>query len=300
MYVCANADCITWPNDVATVEGINLFHHGIVLRNMWYEFGEAIRAPWRCNCADIAYSFDRPSAPQNRNFPYTQQYIRLYPSVAADAGETVILQGFDSNGLPIRTLVDEDYIDGEQVTLESPFITSTFLFTGAGLSGAQKPITKGRIDVYAVDSVTGDEALIATWDPYDENPSFRRSYIPRGSCTTSSCITTACCTPNNGCDPLPAETCVGNTFEAIVRVEYRPSLVDSDWLLISNREAVKCGMKALVKEDQNQYSEAEIEWARAKSILRNELDKYDPPQEILINPRPMGTATLNRVFAGFI
>ena len=298
LYVCATQNCITWPSDVASVEGISVRGKGIRLRNEWYEFGEAVRSPSTCACIGTGTNYDRQNVCHSAKFPWTSgTKIRLYPTVAADAGKIITLQGLDTNGVPIRTLVGTTYIDGEQVTIASPFATAAFTYSGTGLSGVLKPVTKGRINVYAVHPDTGDETRIGFWEPAEKNPSYRRSYLPGAAndlCDT--CAPTSTCN-TNGCDPAP--TCSGELIEAIVRMECVDALVDSDWLFISNTEALKSGMKAIEKEDRNQYDNAQVEWNNAKRILNNELNKYDPPQKILINPVIQGSAKLDRVFAAF-
>lgn len=297
LYVCFNGQCITWPREVATVEGLSMCREGVQILNEWYEFGNAVRAPdpaeSRC---ELRALMDRQNASTFLDIGTSAKY-RIYPSVAADAGTKIVLQGNDTNNVPIRTLVGTSYIDGEQITLASPFATSTFEFYPPGLTGVIKPVTKGRLTVYAVDPISGVETRVAVWEPGETNPSYRRSFITN----LPQCGDAASCSPSaNGCTPTPLPSCSGVQAEAIVRLEFVPALVDTDWLFISNLQAVKCGMKAQEKEDRNQYQEAEIEWARAKRILRNELEKYSPTDRMTINAQPHGTAKPCRVFGGFV
>lgn len=296
LYVCLTSACITWPREVATVEGFRVCNEGIDLLNEWYEFGEAVRGvdPTQTECGPTML-IDRQNACQFTDVA-TSAKIRIYPTVAADAGVKVILQGKDPNGNPIRTSVSGAYIDGEQVTLASPFSTSSFEFLSPGLLGVQKPVTKGRLNVFAVDPVTGVETKIAIWEAGEENPWYRRSYMANmPTCTTAK----SCGSGLNGCDPAPTPTCSGTVGEAIVRLEFVPALVDTDWLFISNVQAVAAACRALMHEERNQKGEAEVEWERAKRILRNELEKYCPPDKVRVTARPYGSADPRRVFAGF-
>lgn len=296
MYVCATKNCMVWPRGVASVEGVSLQGKGIRLRNEWFEFGEAVRAPQTCQCVGVNTLYDRPNVCHANQFTWTQVKIRIYPTVAADAGAKILLQGVDTNSVPIRTSVSGTYVDGEQLTLASPFVTSTFTYTGTGLTGVQKPVTKGRLNVYCVNVDDGTEAFLGFWEASEQNPSYRRTYLPGAANDTCDCHTSTACN-TNGCDPAP--TCNGELMEAIVRLEPVDVSADQDWLLIANLEALKCGMKAMEKEDRNQYENAEIEWGKAKRILNNELNTYDPPQKIMINPRPQGSAGLDRIFGAF-
>ena len=54
-----------------------------------------------------------------------------------------------------------------------------------GIRGVSKPVTKGRIRVYAYDTVLEAKTLIAIYQPNDANPTFRRFKAPR----TCECIT---------------------------------------------------------------------------------------------------------------
>lgn len=295
LHVCLTAQCITWPREVAGIEGIQVCRYGLPLLNEWYDFGEGIRAPDPDSGCNIRMLVDRGNACQFTDIA-TTAYIRIYPTVAADAGAKVLLQGLDGNGNPIRTLVSGAYVDGEQVTLAAPFATSLFQFKGPGLTGVQKPVTKGRLNVFMVDPTTGVETKIAFWEPSELNPSYRRSYLTQlPTCTTD----VDCQLTTNGCASMGYPSCSNIVAEAIVRLEFIPALVDTDWLFIGNLYALKRGMKAAEKEDKNQYQEAEMEWASAVRILRAETEKYSPNGKVLVNAQPMGTAKLTKIFAGF-
>ena len=54
-----------------------------------------------------------------------------------------------------------------------------------GIRGVTKPVTKGRIRVYAYDTALEAKTLIAIYQPNDANPTFRRFKAPR----TCECIT---------------------------------------------------------------------------------------------------------------
>ncbi len=291
MWVCAQSSCIVWPREVATPMGVKIANTGIRIRNEWFEFGDAVSSSFCSDsCAAGPVVFDRSNVTGYRPSPYATWNVRLYPTVAADAGAKVILQGIDTNGLPIRTELAAGYGWGEEVTIASPFATSTFAFTGEYLTGVQKPVTKGSINAFAVEPTSGDEYQIASWEPSERNPSYRRTYV--GSIGGSECG----CSTDNGCDAVPS--CSGSVFEAMVRMQFIPALVDSDWLAISDFGAIAAGMKAIKAEDSGNHPLAEREWAVATRILRAQLDTFDPPQRITVNTHPHGTATPHRIFGG--
>jgi hypothetical protein len=59
-------------------------------------------------------------------------------------------------------------------------------------------------------------------------------------------------------------------------------------------------MKAIQKEDRNQYTEAEREIQLALRSLRNELEAYSPNERSVINVQPFGSAKTQFIFGGFI
>lgn len=299
LYVCLSSACITWPREVANVEAFKICEEGVPILNQWYEFGDLVPAPslTSCECAPPRL-LDRAPSPQFVDTADSRQ-IRIYPRVASDAGKKVILQGVDdSTGQTIRTLVGSNYITGEQLTLASPFATSTFTFLKPGLVGVQKPVTNGVLDVYALDPDTGDEDKIAEWGASELNPQYRRSYLTSAPTAANTTDPTGCCTSaDNGCATVPA--CNYPVGEAIVRLEVVDALIDSDWLLIQNLLALKHAMKALVLRDRGEYGAAEVETQEAVRILRADNEKYSPTRTMRVSARPHGQAHPSRVFAGF-
>ena len=297
LFVCISNSCITWPRGVAVPLGFKLCDRGIEMFNEWYEFGEAVRSPETAGAEGLApYLVERQNTCQFTDTT-SNALIRIYPSVAADAGVKVLLQGLDPNGVPIRTVVGSTYVDGEQVTIASPFTTTTFEFMAPGLLGVQKPVTKGRLTAYSVDPSTGIETKIAIWEPSEVNPSYRRSFLAsRPQC----CGPQPVCSPNgNGCDQYPATPACGSPRgEAIARMDFIPALVDTDWLFISNIQAIASGCRALLAEERDQATKAMYEWEAAKRILRNELEKYSPAELTRVVTRPYGNAPFERVIGG--
>jgi hypothetical protein len=69
-------------------------------------------------------------------------------------------------------------------TANPPTLAKSDLFV-KGIRGVTKPVTKGRIRVYAYDAYYEAKTLIAIYQPNDANPTFRRFKAPR----TCECIT---------------------------------------------------------------------------------------------------------------
>jgi hypothetical protein len=69
-------------------------------------------------------------------------------------------------------------------TANPPTLAKSDLFV-KGIRAVSKPVTKGRIRVYAYDTALEAKTLIAIYQPNDANPTFRRFKTPR----TCECIT---------------------------------------------------------------------------------------------------------------
>jgi hypothetical protein len=187
-----------------------------------------------------------------------------------------LLQGLrSSNGEPIRNTDLTGSFDGEKLVLASPFATSTETFLAPGVLLAQKPVTKSFLRVYAVD-VNDFETHVATWGPSETAPLHKRSFI-NNLPSPSSCIDSG-----DGCSP--AIVCTGGIVaEAIVRMTPLPVLHDTDWLFIGNVAAMKSMIRAMTKEDQNDYAGAAVEVANAVAALRAEQNVNEPAHRTRIN-----------------
>lgn len=300
LRICVTAGCITWPQDVLTVDAINACKAGVPIRNEWYEFQDDVRAP-ATNCerggCEERQLLDRGLVYQYRDFTALST-VRLYPALAADVGKRVLLQGNDANGIPIRTLdsVSGTYVNGEYVTLALPFAESVSEFDVPGLTGVQKPLTQGQVTATSVATTDGVETQIAIWGPSVQNPEYRRNYLTQWP---RVCAESDCRPEGDGC--VPADTsCSNATVEAIVRLKFIPAVVDSDWLFIENLEALKHMMRAIQKEDANLVQESEAFRDKAIRALRNQLEAMSPKERTTINLLPQGTAKPQRIFAGFI
>jgi hypothetical protein len=314
LRICVTAGCITWPREVKTIEAMNLCGYNIPIQNQWYEFQTDERAP-RTGCGregcEAEELLDRGMVTQFRDSVGSCKF-RVYPSLTADAGKRILLQGIDpATNEEIRTLdtVSGEYVWGEYVTLPNPaitpFVETTNLFKQPGLNGAQKPLTQGRVTIVAYNPTTTISTQVAVWGPSEENPEYRRTYLigmPEVCGGTSGCNAQAendCIDHGDGCVP-PDEECTNTVVEAIVRLEFIPAIVDSDWLFIGNLQAIKHMMKAIQKEDRNQYTEAEREIQLSLRSLRNELEAYSPNERSVINVQPFGSAKTQFIFGGFI
>mgnify|MGYP003657433235 CR=1 FL=1 len=170
--------------------------------------------------------------------------IRIASDQTEAGSASVLLMGLDADGETIRTADGGGFIEGEFVDIGD---TSTTTFTT--LSRVVKPVTNGVVKLYAVDGA--DETLIATYDPNEERPSFRRYRVPL---TTDD----------------------DTTVTALCQRRHVEAVDDSDELPIDNINALREALMSLQYEDQNDAERASLYLGNALGILNKEQRRYRP------------------------
>lgn len=99
----------------------------------------------------------------------------------------IIAEDIDDVGVELMFEVQDQYDTYHRVNLfaqQSPNLSKSDLLI-KGVRAVTKPVTKGRIRVYAYDLELQARTLIAIYQPNDANPTFRRFKAPK----TCECIT---------------------------------------------------------------------------------------------------------------
>ena len=99
----------------------------------------------------------------------------------------IVAEDVDDAGVELMFEVQDQYDTYHKVNLfaaQSPNISKSDLLV-KGVRSVTKPVTKGRIRVYAYDMELQARTLIAIYQPNDAHPTFRRFKAPR----TCECIT---------------------------------------------------------------------------------------------------------------
>lgn len=287
-----NDPFITLPRHIARVINLDVCRQPIRIQNEFYEFLEAgigLQPSSACNCASGACNsismYDRGSFPTFRDLDATgnPKILRLYATSTRDIGSLrVLLQGLDQNGNVIRSLDNGFDIQGEYVTLATPFADSLNQFSR--LDAVQKDITSNDVLIYQVDTVTGAQVLLSRYEASEENPSYRRYFL-------------------NG---LPTNCCgTGTTAQvtAMAKMDFIPVVVDQDWLLIGNIPALKLECESVRYEEfDNPQAQAMASSKHKKAIklLNDEVSHYEGRTDAIVNFAPFGTAHLSRVNIGMI
>jgi hypothetical protein len=143
-----------------------------------------------------------------------------------------------------------------------------------GIRGVTKPVTKGRIRVYAYDTALEAKTLIAIYQPNDANPTFRRFKAPK----TCECIT------------LYASKKYFDLTDPKELVEFIPDAMIYAVLALNSRENRKAqeflsNLSLAVQEQEKEMSNAEIptaapirfsNYSRAENLIGSDLLSPSP------------------------
>lgn len=218
---------ITTPRDVARIQSIDICTCPVPIQNQFYEylrwgFGRFPKAHCSApNQCPPMITYDRGKFPLFKDVLGTDKKIRVYMTDVADAGKRVLIGYKDSNGVPVRTLNGVVQVDGEFITLEGPFVDTTF--DVSVVTGIQKDVTLGRVTFYQVDTVTAEQTLLGFMEPGETTASYRRYFLGG--------LPKSCCN-------LPNPTVDEVQVTALVQLAYVPVSVVTDYLVIPNIEAI--------------------------------------------------------------
>jgi hypothetical protein len=169
--------------------------------------------------------------------------------VSTDVGKLVLVMGYDDAGNWIRTTQSGVVADGEVIALaQTPGTNSVNGF--AKVTDIQVPSTlNGQWWMYEYDTVTTAIRMIGEYDYDETRPSYARYLIP----TISTSIT---------------------LVEALVKLDFIPVRVDTDYPIIGNIAALKLMCMAIKAEEDKQWDVALMLEAKAIAELNAELSHY--------------------------
>ncbi len=287
----------TAPREVARLELVDVCNRPITVSNQFQEylrFGNGHLPKFFCQQHRGCF---RPQVLSRNNVPtFTDltgppQYIRIYPTDAADVNKGVVMQGTDSNNNVIYSQLGLNRITGTTVYLDQPFVTvalsgSTAPLPFNSITGIQKDATVGPVRFTQVDPTTGNELLIHTMEPSETTAWYRRYFF-------DSLPINCCFDPNTGST---------NVFvQAIAKLELIPVVSDTDYLLIQNMEALIEEAQALrysiIDSPTAKQNEA-IKHRDAIRLLRGESAHYFGTTGAAVNFAPFGSARLERSAIG--
>jgi hypothetical protein len=271
---------ITTPRGIARLELMDVCKRPVQINNQFVEylrFGSG-RLPKLCNrtCGSITESYIRNNAVTFVDMPIGS-YIKIYTTVAEDAGSRVLLQGTNTVDSIIYSNDGTNRVSGEFVTLTSTFVISSNQLNS--LSGIQKDITKGDIQIFAVDPNDGTETLLLTMEPSEQTASYRRYYL-------------------NG---LPFNCCPNQDYvqvSAIAKLDFIPVRVDTDYTLIQNIEAIVEEAQSVRYSRIDEVSAKQMaaeKHIQAVRFLNGELTHFEGKNDPALIFAPFGSARLEKV-----
>jgi len=272
--ICAGTSgCLTWPRQVRTIEAFAVCKTPGTIRSPWFEFigypsgnglmdedsqpGTAlIDRETACAYDDVIASVASPKR------------IAVIAQNAADAGKTITLRFYDSNGNKVYTSQGGTVQEGERLTIVDPagvfpagaVITTNHVMTG-GLYAVIKEVTQYPVRLYEVNDANVITRSLAMYEPSETNPIYRRSQIPGF-------------TDMAGCEGTETDCTTNKQVTALVKLQHVPVVVDNDPLVIGNEAALKLMVMAILREEQNRHDEAAILEGKANREIDGELSSY--------------------------
>jgi hypothetical protein len=196
-------------------------------------------------------------------------------------GKQIFIQGQDANGNTLYQLdSNNSNAVGNYLQLAFPFVATTSPLSL--LTGIQKDLTYGPVQIFQLDPVTGNQVLLLTMEPGEESANYRRYYFRDLPCN-------CCDQPNLPPGPI--------TVTALAALENIPVAADSDYFIIQNLEALIAEAQCVyfaAKEDAQSKAIAGERHKEAIRLLIGELTRYVGKNDPAVNFKPFGSARLER------
>lgn len=256
---CTDNDCLTWPRQIAAIEGVAVCGQPITVRNGWFEFLESGYGLQDNSCG-APNLLDRGEGCTFADIRGVNKKVKVYADVAEDADAKILIQGYDENGNWIRTEpngVGTGWEDGEYVGISTTPQTSTKFFKQ--ITSVQKPETNGIVRLYELNNDDATQRAIAIYEWDETRPVYRKSHIPGLTHEGDDCEQTV-------------------TVEA--KLEFIPVKKATDWLLIGNIPAIKDMCQSIYKSENNLFEESAAWEAKAIRELQTELRHHMGPSVV--------------------
>ena len=274
---------ITTPRGVANLIAIDGCQRPIPLSNSfqeYLEFGDG-RMPQRDRWRRIGWGPGRHGYTRNYSCTFVDicnppQSIQIFPVNAADAQANpltgavprVLLQGLDQNGNIITSQDNGVTVQGEFVTLETPYVMSVNQFST--LTGIQKDQTQGDIQIWQSDPVWGVSKILSVMEPTETTGWYRRYYIhglPQNCCGAFRPIIVNQQPDQCGCPGDPKFIMV----TGLAKLDLVPVQSQTDYTLIQSKEAITLACQAVRMsrmDDADSKSQAKIYHDQAINLLK--------------------------------
>lgn len=283
---------VIMPREVARLEAIDVCGRPIQVNNQFYEYLRFGNGRLRRECArrrggcSPTQAYARNNAVTQVDMTNAPQLLSVYITNPGDVGKRIFLQGLDTSGVPIYSLDVLNNVAGVFVPFAFPFATAPMQFSK--ITGVQKDVTLGQVQVFQVDPKTGAQVLLLTMEPGEQTAWYRRYHLdplPWNCCNTQ--------TAN------PAQNVVNLT--ALAMLEHIPVAVDTDYLLIQEPNAIILEAQSIrmQKNDSAQAQGQAREYhLQAVRLLIGQSSRINGIDDVAIQYKPFGSATLARAGVG--
>jgi hypothetical protein len=174
VQICCVNDCFTLPARYEQIKLAWIGNESASLADEWFNATNAfaLQADHSCHRGIVEVGGLHVLFRDYTTHPYQ---IGVMAEEAEDIGVELMFEAQDQY---------DTYHKVKVTTANPPTLAKSDLLV-KGIRSVTKPITKGRIRVYAYDTALEAKTLIAIYQPNDANPTFRRFKAPR----TCECIT---------------------------------------------------------------------------------------------------------------
>lgn len=289
LNVSLNQPYLTLPREVARLEVVDVCEKPVPVYNQFYEylqFGNGrMQKNFLSRCrSPLRAAYSRNNAVLFTDLTNAPQIIGIYTTDQADVGaKRVLVQGLDQNGQPVYSVDNGQQVMGEFVTFTNPFATTKNQFSR--ITGVQKDITSGAVQIVQIDPTTAAQVPLLTMEPGETTASYRRyffSHLPCGCCAQTGTVVSSC--------PAAQVT-------ALVKLDLIPVVADTDYLLISNLEAIiEEAQSAWFGKVQTLQSQqlAAVHHTNAIRLLNGELGHFQGVNSPSVQISYFGSAKLER------
>lgn len=290
----------TLPREFSRVINMDVCRFPIRIQNEFYEFLEggiglqsrndllALNNAQNWCGASALQGFERGVWPSFRDLAPANQKLRVYITDARDVSRRILVgPAWDQNGNQIYTTDGNNQVNGFYLSFDQPFVTSDFIVSR--FDGIQKDATFGAVILKQVDADTSVEVTLSRYAPDETIPAYRRYFVkqlPCGcdtSCTQSPCV-----------EPVTPPVA---TVTALVKLQFVPASLATDFLIIGNIPALIEEVKALRYADMDAATAPALEQKshrRAIKMLQDEMRTYLGELQPAVNFAPFGTARITR------
>ena len=263
VQICCVNDCFTLPSRYEQIKLAWIGNESASLADEWFNATNAfaLHANHSCHRGIIEVGGLHVLFRDYTTHPYQ---IGVMAEEAEDIGVELMFEAQDQY---------DTYHKVKVTTANPPTLAKSDLLV-KGIRGVSKPVTKGRIRVYAYDTALEAKTLIAIYQPTDANPTFRRFRAPK----TCECIT------------LYASKKYFDLTDPKELVEFIPDAMIYAILALNSRENRKAqeflaNLSLAVQEQEKEMSNVEIptaapirfsNYSRADNLIGSDLLSPSP------------------------